>query len=105
MELFKIILVAALCEATWETIKMTWQNGKISLDRIGALLLGILLALATKMDILTLAGLHSAHPVVGIICTGIVVSRGANFVHDLLNIMNNAQSSQRIKMEKNTSDK
>lgn len=99
MELFKIFVLALLCEAVWETIKMAWDNGKLSLDKIGALLLGILLAVATKMDVLSLAGLNSIHPIIGIVCTGVIVSRGANFTHDLLNLMSNTQVNQRLKKE------
>lgn len=99
MELFKIFVLAMLCEAIWETIKMTWQNGKFSLDRLGALLLGILLAMATKMDILSLAGLNAIYPVIGMACTGVIVSRGANFTHDLLNLMSDTQVSQRLRRE------
>ncbi len=99
MELFKIFVLALLCEAIWETIKMTWENGKISLDRVGALLLGILLAVATRMDILSLAGLNAIHPVIGIACTGVIVSRGANFTHDLLNLMSDTQANQRLKRQ------
>ena len=42
MELFlQFVTVALLIESVWESLKMVWQNGKFSLDTLGALLLGM----------------------------------------------------------------
>jgi len=76
-------------EAVWETLKMLWQKGKVNFDRIGALAVGLLLAISTGMDILVFVGINSKIPFVGIILTGILISRGANFVHDLLASIDN----------------
>ena len=35
-----IIAAALLAEAVWETGKLVWQKGKLSIDRVGALLTG-----------------------------------------------------------------
>ena len=45
MNLAQLLTLAFLVEALWETLKMTWQNGKLQMDRIGALALGIALSL------------------------------------------------------------
>jgi chromate transport protein ChrA len=85
MEAVLIILVAALlAEAVWETGKMVWQQGKISVDRIGALLVGILFAVGAGLDLCTVLGICFVYPIIGQLLTGILISRGANFVHDLL---------------------
>lgn len=79
-----IIMVALIAESVWETLKMTWQEGKISIDRIGALVVALILCVGVRLDILTLLGIETTIPMLGIILTGILISRGSNFIHDLL---------------------
>lgn len=89
MEIFGLLVISAIAEAVWETLKMTWQEGKASIDRIGALVVGIVIALTTGLDILSFVNIPAKIPVVGIILTGILISRGSNFVHDLLASLDN----------------
>jgi hypothetical protein len=85
MENILILVVAALIgEAVWETLKMVWQEGKLSIDRVGALVVGLLIAVAGGLDLPAQMGVPLAIPYVGMILTGILISRGANFVHELL---------------------
>ena len=79
-----LVVIALICEAVWETLKMVWQEGKVSVDRIGALAVGLIIAFVTGADLLNLAGIPVTIPYVGIALTGILISRGANFIHDLL---------------------
>ena len=85
MEYAQLIIVAILIEAIWENIKMVWQNGKFSIDKIGSLVISILICILAKIDIFPIVNLSIMVPVIGSILTGIIVSRGANFVHDLFN--------------------
>lgn len=85
MEYAQLIVVAILIEAIWENIKMVWQNGKFSIDKIGALVISVLICILAKIDIFPIVNLSVSIPVIGSIFTGIIVSRGANFVHDLFN--------------------
>ena len=64
---------------------MIWQNGKFSIDKIGSLVISILISILAKIDIFPIVNLSIIVPVIGSILTGIIVSRGANFVHDLFN--------------------
>lgn len=84
MEITKLVIISATLEALWESAKMLWQNGKISVDRIGALILGIFLALSSNIDFFNLLGIPLSMPYSGQILTGILISRGANFIHDFL---------------------
>ena len=88
MEFFQLIVVAILVESIWENLKMIWDNGKIPIDRIGALAFGILVCVLTGIDIFPVVSIPMAIPYVGSVLTGIIVSRGANFVHDLLEKIN-----------------
>ena len=95
MNLLSIVVLALIGEAVWETLKMTWQNGKVSIDRIGALLVGLLLSIGTGMDLLEAAGIKMYIPFVGTVLTGILISRGANFTHDIVATINNLQTTTR----------
>lgn len=85
MEYAQLVIVAILIEAVWENIKMVWQNGKFSIDKIGSLVISILICILAKIDIFPIVNLSIMVPVIGSILTGIIVSRGSNFVHDLFN--------------------
>ena len=85
MEYAQLVIVAILIEAIWENIKMVWQNGKFSIDKIGSLVISILVCILVKIDIFPIVNLSIMVPVIGSILTGIIVSRGSNFVHDLFN--------------------
>lgn len=89
MELAKILILSIIGEAIWETIKMFWQEGKISMDRIGALIVCIVIVWSTDLDIMTTIGIPVKFKVIGILLTGILISRGSNFIHDLFNSVNN----------------
>lgn len=85
MEIALFITTAILIEAVWENLKMVWQKGKFSVDKIGALVVSILICILVNIDLFSILGLTMSLPYVGSVLTGILMSRGANFVHDLFN--------------------
>ena len=85
MSIVTIITIALLVEAIWETLKMVWQEGKINVNTIGALIVGIAVSILAKIDIFAMQGISLSIPLIGWILTGILMSRGANFIHDLFN--------------------
>lgn len=93
MNILSLVVLALIGEATWETLKMTWQKGKVSVDRIGAMAIGLLLALGTGLDLMSMVGVPVHIPYIGMVLTGLLISRGANFVHDLLQSVNNVQNN------------
>lgn len=80
----QVIVITLLAETVWENLKMVWQNGKISIDRIGALIISIIISVATQLDIFAILDFGIVVPFIGSFLTGILISRGANVVHDLL---------------------
>ena len=76
-------LVAFLIESIWETLKMTYENDKINIDRIGVLVAGIVIALFFNVDLFGQLGLTTSIPYVSLVLSGIMLSRGSNFVHDV----------------------
>jgi hypothetical protein len=81
----QIIVIALLAETIWENLKMVWQEGKVNVDRIGALIVSVLVSMATQLDVFAILNFGIAIPFVGSFLTGILISRGANVIHDLLN--------------------
>lgn len=80
----QIIVIALLAETIWENLKMVWQEGKVNVDRIGALLVSVLVSMATQLDVFAILNFGIAIPFIGSFLTGILISRGANVIHDLL---------------------
>lgn len=84
INLSSLIVLTVVGESVWETCKMIWQNGKFSVDRVGAIAVGLLLSIGTGTDILAMAGISHKIPLVGMILTGLLISRGSNFIHDFV---------------------
>jgi chromate transport protein ChrA len=84
MEFLQLIIIAVALEALWETCKMFWQEGKLNIDRIGAALLGVFLCVAAKVDFFVIVQLPLFVPYAGMVLSGLIISRGANFVHDIM---------------------
>lgn len=84
MEILQLIMLAFVVEATWETSKMVWDNNKVSVDRIGALIIGLAVTLVYQVDLLATLEITPQSNILGVILTGILISRGGNYVHDLV---------------------
>lgn len=98
MEVFLVvILVAALVEAIWEALKkvlapvVDWLDYRgVPADQLGALLVALLvcLGLGGKADLFAMLNIPLEIAYVGSILTAILISRGSNFVHDLIGALN-----------------
>jgi len=86
LNIMQLLLLAALAESVWETLKMIWEKEKINVDRLGSILITIVIALGTGIDFFKMVGLPLLIPFAGSILTGIIASRGANVLHDLFKI-------------------
>lgn len=97
--LYQLVLLALLIEAVWETGKMIWQEKRINVDRAGALVIGTAVAIGAGVDAFAMVGLPLSVPflgdgavigaIIGAALTGIILSRGANAVHDLIKRIQN----------------
>ncbi|WML33846.1 hypothetical protein [Clostridium sp. OS1-26] len=97
MDLLQFAIAALIVESLWETTKMFWQNGKFSYDRLGAVLFGELVAIGAGIDFMAAVNLPTKIPYLGMILTGILISRGSNFMHDILGNMNNIHQKNKVK--------
>ena len=96
-KLIMLVVVAIIAESVWETLKITWQDGKVKVDRVGALVVSMLIVFGTRLDMLSLLGIETVIPFLGIILTGILISRGSNFIHDLLVRLSNKNTDVEFK--------
>lgn len=83
MEYAQLIIIAILVEAIWENLKMVYDKQKINVNMIGSLLLSIIVCVLAQINIFEIVGISLIYPVVGYVLTGIICSRGANFINDL----------------------
>lgn len=84
MELIlQIGVLAFLVEAIVETLKMIYKENKLDKNIIVALTIGVLIALTVGVDIFKVLDIPTKIPYVGELLTGILISRGGNFIHDL----------------------
>jgi hypothetical protein len=52
--------------------------------RYVAMIVGVALSLAYRADLLLMVGLEAIHPLIGVVLTGILIGRGSNYIHDLV---------------------
>ena len=87
MELFwTLIALGLLTEAVVETLKFIWDEKKrvFSWSALCAVAVGVAIAVASRTSLFTLLGIApNMAPWLGYIVTGILISRGSNFLHDL----------------------
>ena len=55
--------------------------------------LGILLCILANVDFFALVGVELSIPIVGVVLSGLLVSRGSNFVHDFVQLVYNLRAN------------
>ncbi len=86
MEQFgKILAMAFVVVSIYDILKgFFYTDKKINFDFIATAVLGILLALAANLDIFSLLKIDFAVPFIGQVLTGLVISKGSNYVFDFI---------------------
>jgi len=86
-------LVAAVVTAIVEIVKPLYlwleiiidkREIPVEIDLIVAQTVAIALAFGANLNVFEVAGIPFAWPAVGCVVTGLLLSKGSNFVHDLL---------------------
>lgn len=85
-DLSKITTIAILVEGIITYLNEFFVSGNSPWQMILSLILGISVALAYNLDLSKHFNLNSTSPYVGNIITGILISRGSNYLYDLLYI-------------------
>ena len=83
MDYAQLVIIAILVEAIWENLKMIWDKNKLNFNLLGSLLFSMIICVLAQINIFEIVGINLIVPVIGSLTTGIIVSRGANFVNDL----------------------
>lgn len=83
MDYAQLIIIAILVEAIWENLRMIWDKNKLNINMLGSLLLSMIICTLAQINIFEIIGINLIVPIIGSLLTGIIVSRGANFVNDL----------------------
>ena len=87
MELLGVVFVAAILVEGLVQVVKTWVPEGIvepgGLWPVVSAVFGVVLCVLGKLDILHIAGIRLEVPLVGALLTGVLISRGASFIHDL----------------------
>ena len=101
--LLVLVVVAVLIEAVWEALKPVFgklvdklQERGVPIDRIASLViaLAVCLGIGARVDLFALLGLTLCIPYLGLVLTAVILARGSNFVHDVLNALQGARGGR-----------
>lgn len=84
-----ILVLAVTVEALIEYGKLIF-NKTINWKQLVALLLGVALAVLAQVDLFAFIGVPFIVPMVGMVLTGIIFSRGANYAADFIKLVQGA---------------
>ena len=87
-EISKMLMVCVVLEGIITYINNFFVIGEPHYQMILSLVFGIFIAVAYKIDLLKLVSIESGIPYIGCVLTGILFSRGSNYVHYILKTLN-----------------
>jgi hypothetical protein len=82
---FSLIASAILVEAVITYINQFFVSGSFSWEMLFSICFGIIIAVAYNLDLPEYFEMKSSIPYIGCIITGIIISRGSNYLWDILN--------------------
>jgi len=85
-----IVCAAIVIEGIVTYIKTFISDGKFQWQMLVGIILGVLVAVAYQLDIFSMFDMVSSVPYIGCVLTGILISRGANYVYDLIDLLGGA---------------
>lgn len=77
------IAAAVIVEGIISYINEIVKNRKIHWEIIGAIAVGCLVSYNLQLDFFEFLGLNETYGIIGVILTGILISRGSNYVFEL----------------------
>lgn len=79
-----LIMLSIVVEGLITYFKAFVIEGKLQWQLIASMVLGIIVAVNYGMDLMALLGFNSMFPFVGSVITGVIVSRGSNYMFDFI---------------------
>ena len=87
----QLIIIAILVEALTEVFKSIFKDGRLDKSSILSIVVGLILSFTINLDLFVAIGLVPTVPFIGVVATGLLISRGANTVHDVISRINNKE--------------
>ena len=85
--IIKIISLSIIVESVITYFKEFFVYGYFSISMIFSIILGISISIIYKLDLPECFNLKSTVPYIGNILTGLLISRGSNYIYDVLKIV------------------
>lgn len=85
MEQFgKIFLMSFVVVSIYDIVKGFYKDNKVDVNSIVTAVLGIIVAILAQLDVFALLGVSFIIPYFGQVLTGLVISKGSNYVYDFI---------------------
>ena len=82
-----VLILGVTVEALIEYAKLIFQDKVFNWKQLAAVFLGIGLAILAQVDLFAAVGVTFIVPYVGMVLTGIIFSRGANYAADFIKLI------------------
>lgn len=86
MEFAALFIIAITIEGLISLAKEIVVDKKVDWRKIVAIVIAVFLAIAANKDLYAMVGVTFTIPYVGLVLTGIAISRGSNYLADLLKL-------------------
>lgn len=93
-QFFGLVLMAIVIEGVITYIKEIFVNKNVMWQQVLGIVLGIVVAIGYNADLFALFGLTSTIPLLGCVLTGVLLSRGSNYIFDLVKQLQGYQSKE-----------
>ena len=84
MDFMPVILMAVVVEGLITYLQQIVRHHKLCWQMLLSIGIGVFCAVSYRIDLFRLFGLNSDIPYVGSILTGVLISRGSNYLFDLI---------------------
>lgn len=82
--LWSILVIAFLVQQLWQVAKSLWKDGRLQVNRAGPLVLAIILAATSGIDLFVTLGVPLRYVWLAVALTGVLCSRGAGAIYDAI---------------------
>ena len=93
-QFFGLALMAIVIEGVITYIKEIFVNKNVMWQQVLGIVLGIVVAIGYKAYLFALFGLTSTIPLLGCVLTGVLLSRGSNYIFDLVKQLQGYQTKE-----------
>lgn len=93
-QFFGLALMAIVIEGVITYIKEIFVNKNVMWQQVLGIVLGIVVAIGYNADLFALFGLTSTIPLLGCVLTGVLLSRGSNYIFDLVKQLQSYQTKE-----------